>query len=47
VERLLEGEECGRLSEVGADGLAGVWTDDEPPAVVVFCSECAGHEFDD
>jgi len=22
-----------------------MWTDDEPPAVVVFCPECAEREF--
>jgi hypothetical protein len=25
----------------------GLWTDDEPPAVVVFCPECAEREFSD
>jgi hypothetical protein len=35
VERLFECAECGRRSEL-AVGWRALWTDDEPPAVVVF-----------
>jgi hypothetical protein len=38
---------CGQPSELGADRWRAVWTDDEPPAVVVFCPECANREFGD
>jgi len=41
VERLLECAECGRLSVLGAAGWRALWTDDEPPVVAGFCSECA------
>jgi hypothetical protein len=45
VERVLECAESGWLSELGAAGWRALWTDDEPPAVVVFCPECAEREF--
>jgi hypothetical protein len=32
--------ECGWPSELGAAGWRALWTDDEPPAVLVFCPEC-------
>jgi hypothetical protein len=47
VERVLECAECGQASELGALGWRAFWTDDEPPAVVVFCPECAEREFSD
>ena len=47
VERVLECAECGRPSELGADGWRAMWTDDEPPAVVVICPECSEQEFSD
>jgi hypothetical protein len=31
----------------GAAGWRALWTDDEPPAVVVFCQACAEREFGD
>jgi hypothetical protein len=47
VECVLECAECGRPSELDAAGWRAMWTDDEPPAVVVFCPESAEREFDD
>jgi hypothetical protein len=32
IERVLECAECGRRSEIDADGWRTMWTDDEPPA---------------
>jgi hypothetical protein len=37
--------ECGPAKRVRSS--RAMWTDDEPPAVVVFCPECAEREFDD
>jgi hypothetical protein len=45
VERVLECEVAGRLSELGAAGWRALWTDDEPPEVVVFCPKCAARVF--
>jgi hypothetical protein len=47
VGSVLECAECGRPSELGAVGWRAMLTDDEPPAVVVFCPECAKREFGD
>jgi hypothetical protein len=47
VERVLECAECGRPSVFGAAGWRALWTDDEPPVVAVFCSECVGRELGD
>jgi hypothetical protein len=47
VEPVLKCAEGGRPSEIGAAGWWALWTDDEPPAVVVFCPECAEREFSD
>src|SRR5262249_6219860 len=41
VERVLACAQCGRPHQFGAVGWRASWTDDEPPAVVVFCPECA------
>jgi hypothetical protein len=45
VERVLECAECGRVSELGADGWRSLWTDDGPPAVVVLWALCGEREF--
>jgi hypothetical protein len=47
VEPVLECVECGQWSELEAVGWRAMWTDDEPPAVVVFCPACAVREFGD
>jgi hypothetical protein len=47
VERALECAECGRPSNLGAADWRAMWTDDQPPAVVVFCPDCAEREFGD
>ncbi len=47
MKHALECAECGRPSEPGADGWRAMFTDDQPPAVVVFCPRCVEREFSD
>jgi hypothetical protein len=47
VERVLEVRGVRSAERARRGRLPALWTDDEPPAAVVFCPECAEREFGD